>query len=187
MPAHRFDQSFTVAHPPDTVFALFGDVEAVAACLPGAMLTGQPNPDAVEGALQVRIGPIAARFRGRARIFRDEAARTGRILGAGSDAGGRSATQGEIRYRVGPGEPPGTARIDLAVGYTLKGPLAQFGRPGLVRDLAGRLGADFAANLEARLSGAPVPAATGLNPLRLLLTMLTTSLRRRLAAWGRRP
>lgn len=187
VPAHRFDQSFTVAHPPDTVFALFGDVEAVAACLPGAMLTGQPNPDAVEGALQVRIGPIAARFRGRARIFRDEAARTGRILGAGSDAGGRSATQGEIRYRVGPGEPPGTARIDLAVGYTLKGPLAQFGRPGLVRDLAGRLGADFAANLEARLSGAPAPAATGLNPLRLLLTMLTTSLRRRLAAWGRRP
>ena len=65
--------------------------------------------------------------------------------------------------------------------------MAQFGRPGLVRDLAGRLGADFAANLEARLSGAPVPAATGLNPLRLLLTMLTTSLRRRLAAWGRRP
>ncbi|GJD41224.1 2Fe-2S iron-sulfur cluster-binding protein [Methylobacterium bullatum] len=187
VPAHRFDQAFTVAHPPDTVFALFGDVEAVAACLPGAMLTGQPTPDAVEGALQVRIGPIAARFRGRARIFRDEAVRTGRILGAGSDAGGRSATQGEIRYRVGPGEIPGTARIDLAVGYTLQGPLAQFGRPGLVRDLAGRLGADFAANLEARLSGAPVPAATGLNPLRLLLTMLTTSLRRRLAAWGRRP
>ncbi|TXN25871.1 SRPBCC family protein, partial [Methylobacterium sp. WL19] len=187
VPAHRFDQAFTVAHPPDTVFALLGDVEAVAACLPGAMLTGQPTPDAVEGALQVRIGPIAARFRGRARIFRDEAVRTGRILGAGSDAGGRSATQGEIRYRVGPGEIPGTARIDLAVGYTLQGPLAQFGRPGLVRDLAGRLGADFAANLEARLSGAPVPAATGLNPLRLLLTMLTTSLRRRLAAWGRRP
>ncbi|MCJ2081350.1 xanthine dehydrogenase family Fe-S subunit [Methylobacterium sp. J-090] len=189
VPAHRFDQAFTVAHPPDTVFAVFGDVEAVAACLPGAVLTGRPSPEVVEGALQVRIGPIAARFRGRARMFRDEAARSGRILGAGSDAGGRSATQGEIRYRVGPGEAPGTARIDLAVGYTLKGPLAQFGRPGLVRDLAGRLGAAFAANLEARLSGAPAPPAAGLNPLRWLLAALTAPLRRRLAAWGvrRRP
>jgi aerobic carbon-monoxide dehydrogenase small subunit len=185
-PAQRFDQSFSVAHAPEAVFALFGDVEAVAACLPGAVLTGQPSPTEVEGALQVRIGPIAARFRGRARITRDEQARTGRILGAGSDAGGRSATQGEIRYRVGPGETPGTAQVDLAVGYTLKGPLAQFGRPGLVRDLAGRLGAEFAANLEARLSGAPAPKAAGLNPLRLLLAALIAPLRRRLAAWGSR-
>ena len=186
VPAHRFDQAFTVAHPPDAVFALFGDVEAVAACLPGAVLTGRPDPDAVEGALQVRIGPIAARFRGRARITRDEEALTGRILGAGSDAGGRSATQGEIRYRVGPGEAPGTARIDLAVGYTLKGSLAQFGRPGLVRDLAGRLGADFAANLEARLSGAPAPTTAGLNPLRLLLSTLLAPLWRRLSGRGDR-
>ena len=188
VPAHRFDQSFGVAHPPETVFTLFGDVEAMAACLPGAVLTGHPGPDAVEGALQVRIGPISARFRGRARIARDEQAQTGRILGAGSDAGGRSATQGEIRYRVGPGEVPGTARIDLAVGYTLKGPLAQFGRPGLVRDLAGRLGAEFAANLEARLSGTSAPKAAALNPLRLLVAALTASLRRRLSTWsGRRP
>ena len=186
VPAHRFDQAFTVAHPPDAVFALFGDVEAVAACLPGAVLTGRPDPDAVEGALQVRIGPIAARFRGRARITRDEEALTGRILGAGSDAGGRSATQGEIRYRVGPGEALGTARIDLAVGYTLKGPLAQFGRPGLVRDLAGRLGTDFAANLEARLSGAPAPTTAGLNPLRLLLSTLLAPLWRRLSGRGDR-
>lgn len=188
VPAQSFAQSFNVAHPPEAVFALFGDVEAVAACLPGAVLTGRPEPETVEGALQVRIGPIAARFRGRARITRDERTSSGRILGAGSDAGGRSATQGEIRYRVGPGETPGSARVDLEVGYTLKGPLAQFGRPGLVRDLAERLGATFAANLEARLSGAPAPTSPGLNPLRLLFAALAEPLRRRLAAWtGHRP
>jgi carbon-monoxide dehydrogenase small subunit len=80
------------------------------------------------------------------------------------------------------GEEAGTARVDLAIGYTLKGPLAQFGRPGLVRDLAGRLGADFTRNLEARLSGAPAPKTTGLNPLHLLLSTLLAPLRRRLAA-----
>ncbi len=178
VPAHRFEQIVTVAHPPQAVFALLGDVEAVAACLPGAVLTGQPTPDTVEGALQVRIGPIAARFRGRARVTQDPETLTGHILGAGADAGGRSATQGEIRYRVEAGEAPGSARIVLAVGYTLKGPLAQFGRPGLVRDLAGRLGADFAANIGAHLSGGAAPAPVGLNPLRLLLTILAAPLRR---------
>ncbi|WP_375410546.1 2Fe-2S iron-sulfur cluster-binding protein [uncultured Methylobacterium sp.] len=182
-PAHSFDLSFVVAHPPEVVFAVFGDVEAVAACLPGAVLTEPPTSSTVRGALQVRIGPISARFMGQARIERTEAERTGRILGAGSDAGGRSATQGEIRYVVGPAETLGSSRVDLSIGYTLKGPLAQFGRPGLVRDLAGRLGAQFVANLEARLSGAPAPTAAGLNPIRLLLSALLAPLNRRLAGW----
>ncbi|WFT79172.1 SRPBCC family protein [Methylobacterium sp. CB376] len=178
-PAHRFTQTIDLAHPPEAVFALLGDIAAVAACLPGAVLTGRPAPDAVEGGLQVRIGPIAATFRGRALIERDEAARTGRVRGAGSDAGGRSATEGEIRYRVEPGAEPGTARVALEVGYSLTGPLAQFGRPGLVRDLAGRIAAAFARNLDAQLSGAAPPAPAALNPVRLLLGLI----RARLAAW----
>ncbi|GJD96351.1 xanthine dehydrogenase family Fe-S subunit [Methylobacterium iners] len=180
-PAHRFTQAIDLTHPPEAVFALLGDIEAVAACLPGAVLTGHPAPDTVEGGLQVRIGPIAATFRGRARIERDEAALSGRVRGAGSDAGGRSATQGEIRYRVGPGEAPGTAKVALEVGYSLTGPLAQFGRPGLVRDLAGRIAADFSRNLDARLSGTtPIPVS--LNPLRLVLGLA----RARISAWLRR-
>ncbi|MDP4005973.1 2Fe-2S iron-sulfur cluster-binding protein [Methylobacterium sp. NEAU K] len=178
-PAHRFTQALDLAHPPEAVFTLLGDIEAVAACLPGAVLTARPAPDAVEGGLQVRIGPIAATFRGRARIERDEAARSGSVHGAGSDAGGRSATEGQIRYRVESGPTPGTARVELDVGYTLTGPLAQFGRPGLVRDLAGRIAADLVRNLDARLSGAAVPAPAGLNPLHLLLSLI----RARLAAW----
>ncbi|WP_457105344.1 xanthine dehydrogenase family Fe-S subunit [Methylobacterium sp. P5_C11] len=178
-PAQSFTQSLDLAHPPEAVFALLADIEAVAACLPGAVLTGRPAPETVEGGLQVRIGPIAATFRGRARIERDEAALSGRVRGVGADAGGRSATKGEIRYRVGAGPVPGTARLDLDVGYTLTGPLAQFGRPGLVRDLAGRISTAFARNLDARLSGLAAPAPADLNPLRLLLDVV----RARLAAW----
>ncbi|KQS79663.1 carbon monoxide dehydrogenase [Methylobacterium sp. Leaf361] len=178
-PAHGFTQVLDLLHPPEAVFALLGDLAAVAACLPGAVLTARPTPDTVEGGLQVRIGPIAATFRGRARLARDEAARTGAVHGAGTDAGGRSATEGRIRYRVEAGPTPGTARVELDVGYTLTGPLAQFGRPGLVRDLAGRIAAEFTRNLDARLSGVAAPAPAGLNPLRLLLGLA----RARLAAW----
>ncbi len=107
-PAHSFTQILDLGHPPEAVFALLGDIEAVAACLPGAVLTARPSPDTVEGGLQVRIGPISATFRGRARIERDDAEQRGAVHGAGSDAGGRSATEGRIRYRVEPG--PALAR-----------------------------------------------------------------------------
>jgi carbon-monoxide dehydrogenase small subunit len=179
-PANSFEQTFTVAFPADEVFALFGRIEDVASCLPGASITARPSADSVEGAIRVKIGPIAAAFAGTARIVRDEANRSGRIIGAGADAGGRSSTQGVISYRVLDGPAAGTARVELQVGYTLKGALAQFSRPGLVRDLAGRITAQFAANLEARLAGkAPVSSVGGLNPLSLLLAIL----RNRITSW----
>ncbi len=178
-PANRFEQVVALSFPPQAVFGLLADIEAIAACLPGAVLTARPADDTVEGGLQVRIGPIAATFRGRAIIARDEAAMSGHVRGVGRDAGGRSSTEGEIRYRVVPGGTPDTARLILDVGYTLTGPLAQFGRPGLVRDLAGRIAGQFGENLDARLAGRSAPAPAPLNPLRLLLGLV----RARVAAW----
>ncbi len=181
VPAHSFDQTLTLAQPPDAVFAVFSRIPEVAACLPGAFVEAMPTTEQVVGGMRIQIGPIGATFRGAALVTRDEADRSGRIVGAGSDAGGRSATQGEVRYQVRPGAMPGTSEVILSVGYTLKGPLAQFGRPGLVRDIAGRLTADFARNLEALMAGAAPAAATrtGLNPLRLLLALVAA----RLARW----
>lgn len=178
-PANSFAQDFTVGYPADAVFALFGRVEDVASCLPGAFITARPTADSVEGGIRVKIGPIAVAFAGTARITRDETARSGRIIGAGADAGGRSATQGMISYRVRDGLTAGAARVELQVGYTLKGALAQFSRPGLVRDLAARITAQFAANLEAKLAGRAPASSAGLNPLSLLIGML----RSRIASW----
>ena len=49
---------------------------------------------------------------------------------------------------------PGGTRVDLTIRALLVGPLAQFGRSGIVEDLAARITDIFARNLEARLSGA---------------------------------
>ena len=160
IPATVLTQHFSVAHPPEQVFAMFGDIAAVAACLPGASLTAPPKPERVEGAIRVRIGPIAATFLGAARVERNPADMSGRIVGIGNDRRSRSSTQGEIRYRLVPIE-QGT-RVDLSIGYTLTGMLAQVGRPGLVRDLAARLIAEFAGNLDRRLSGtSPADSRSG--------------------------
>jgi carbon-monoxide dehydrogenase small subunit len=181
-PAHVLEQHFDVAHPPDQVFAMLEDIASVAACLPGASLVGQPDPERVEGAIRVKIGPISATFRGAARVERNPADMSGRIVGIGTDQRSRSSTQGEVRYRLKPIGEGAATRVDLSIGYTLKGMLAQVGRPGLVRDLAGRLIAEFAGNLDRRLSGAPLaagPKPADLNGLSLFFGVL----RARLARW----
>jgi carbon-monoxide dehydrogenase small subunit len=105
----------------------------------------------------VKLGPISAEFRGVAQIERDERTHSGRIQGAGSDARSNSATRGDLRYRLAALDERST-RVDVTIGYRLTGMLAQFGRPGLVQDLAARLTAAFAENVEARLSGRAQPA-----------------------------
>ncbi len=171
IPSARLHQRFTLAYPPEKLFALLGDMELVASCLPGASLTGPARPDRVEGEMRVRIGPISAAFRGTARIERDAASLSGRILGGGVDARGRSTARGEITYRVSPGE-AGASVVDLDVGYTLTGLLGQFSRPGLVRDVANRLAADFARNLASRLTGQAPAGAGELNAISLLFGLL---------------
>ena len=151
-PQVEFRQSFVSAHPVEKVWAFFGRVEDVAACLPGASLDGGENDGAVTGKIKVKVGPVSAEFRGVAHITRDDETRRGRILGSGRDARSNSETRGMIAYSVKPDERAAGSRVDVDVGYTLTGMLAQFSRSSLVEDLARRLTAAFAQNLEARLS-----------------------------------
>jgi len=175
-PAKVFKDHFTVAYPPDRVFDMLGDVAQVTACLPGASLTGVPTPERVEGMIRVKLGPISAEFRGAARIERVLENLSGRIVGVGSDQRSRSLTQGEIRYHLVPIEHGAATRVELSIGYSLKGMLAQIARDGLVRDLAARLTADFARNLDRHLSGVPVDATAegsqNLNGVSLLFSLL---------------
>ncbi|MGF6308035.1 carbon-monoxide dehydrogenase small subunit [Bradyrhizobium sp. i1.8.4] len=152
-PDKAFDESFTIAAPIGKVFAMFADIKQVAACLPGVSLTGNPAAEHVEGQIRVKLGPISATFRGAARIERDPDTMSGRIVGTGDDQRSRSSTTGEIRYRLAPIDAGVATRVELSIGYSLQGILAQIARDGLVRDLAARPTADFARNLERQLSG----------------------------------
>jgi aerobic carbon-monoxide dehydrogenase small subunit len=180
VPDKNFDEHFTVAFPPDQVFDLFGDVKRVAACLPGAALTAMPAPDRAEGQISVKLGPISANFRGAVRIERDVATLSGRIIGIGNDQRSRSSTQGDIRYRLLPLDDGASTRIELSIGYSLRGFLAQIAREGLVRDLAKRLTAEFACNLGLSLSGAAPEQPKQLNGLMLAFELLKKGLWRAL-------
>ena len=150
-PQVSFEQNFVLHHPLAKVWDFFGRIEEVATCLPGASIK-EASPQRATGQIRVKLGPIAAEFRGIAQIERDERTHSGRIQGAGSDARTSSATRGDLRYTLVALDEAST-RVDVTIGYRLTGMLAQFGRAGLVQDLAARLTSAFAQNVEARLSG----------------------------------
>jgi carbon-monoxide dehydrogenase small subunit len=150
----RFEESFVIHEPPARVWAIFADIPAVAACLPGAELT-EHDAYSAKGRMITKLGPIVAAFAGSAAIERDDAALRGIIRGAGSDRGTGSRTRGEVTYWLAPeGE---STRVSIVVEYSLQGALAQFSRSSLAQDLGRRLVAEFAANLNARMSGKAVP------------------------------
>jgi carbon-monoxide dehydrogenase small subunit len=176
VPDKNFAEHFTVAFPPDKVFEMFGDLTRVAACLPGAVLTAVPAPDRAEGLISVKLGPISANFRGAVRIERDPATLSGRIIGIGNDQRSRSSTQGDIRYRLLPVDNGTSTRVELSIGYSLRGFLAQIAREGLVRDLAKRLTAEFARNLGSGLSGTLPEHPKSLNGFALAFDLLKEAL-----------
>lgn len=152
-PNIRMSQSFVVRKSIDEVWAAFEDVPGVAACLPGARLSSDVTDDIVEGSFSAKLGPITAQFSGKAKISRDESGYSGVILGGGQDPKAGSRAAGEVDYKlVAHGNDETTVQLEIRA--LIAGPLAQFGRSGIVDDLAKRIVKAFAENLERKLSGA---------------------------------
>jgi len=154
----RFSETVAIKRPPAVVWAALADFPAVAACLPGAELT-EHDGRSVKGRLTVKLGPMTVSFAGSAIVERDDASLTGTAKGAGSDSISRTRTRGELTYRLAPAAGGGETQLAIAVEYDLQGPLAQFSRGSLAQDLGRRILGQFAATLNARLAGAPAPAA----------------------------
>lgn len=148
-------QTLAVNFPRARVWPLLGDVEQVISCMPGASLTKPREGDRIFGQMRVKLGPIAAAFAGEGTLTMDAATHTGVIHGQGTDPKNNSRAKADVTFAVLE-EGSGT-RIDLTVDFTLTGVLAQFSRGAIVQEIANRLTAEFARNLEAKLA-APAPA-----------------------------
>jgi uncharacterized protein len=85
-----------------------------------------------------------------------------------------------LDYRLN--DDAGATRVDIDVDLTLSGPIAQFGRTGLVTETANVLIADFARNLEDRISTSARTADNGAQPARRInvLAVLLEAVRTRI-------
>ncbi|MBV9567482.1 MAG: 2Fe-2S iron-sulfur cluster binding domain-containing protein [Hyphomicrobiales bacterium] len=151
----RLTQSFVLEHPREVVWQLISHPEAVASCMPG-MTLARPLPDGrVTGRMEIALGPIKASFAGEGTVMSFPGEYRQAITGKGGDRKSGSSASGEVAYRLR--EETGAAgasltRVDVELSYSLTGPLAQFSRSNIVRDLVARIGENFAQNLNARLS-----------------------------------
>ncbi|MGO9512768.1 MAG: SRPBCC family protein [Steroidobacteraceae bacterium] len=155
-------QSFKVLFAPDQVWRCFHDIEGIIACLPGAELTAPPSDGRLVLSMTVKLGPIVANFAGQGEMTLNDATRSGRIVGGGSDWKSGSRVKGEASFSLhDESVKTSSTRIDIRVDYSMAGSLAQFSRGGIVRELAERITAQFSDNLRKKLdAGHAEPATT---------------------------
>ena len=174
-------QSFTVARAAPAVWSFFQDVPAVAACLPGAELLQSSDDGAYRGKVAIKLGPFKAAFEGEAKVSSDAAAQSGHVEGRGTDKRGGSHSHMVLDYRLH--DLHGATKVDIDVDLTLSGPIAQFGRTGLITEAANALMAEFARNLEARMSASNTESRDAtVRPQLNALSLIMAAVRARLAA-----
>jgi uncharacterized protein len=156
----KIEHEFTVARPPDRVWEFFQDIPSVAQCLPGAELAGQADDGSYDGKLSVKLGPMAAAFEGKATVTPNAEARTAVIEGKGVDRSGGSRGQVKVSYQI---VPEGTgSKVGIDADVTLSGPVAQFGRTGLVNEMSKRLIGEFVDCLEGKLGAETAAEASSI-------------------------
>jgi carbon-monoxide dehydrogenase small subunit len=149
----KLTQTITVNYPREDVWRYMADIEKVATCMPGVVLDGPPQEGHIDGRMLVKLGPISADLAGEADVTRFEDEWRGVIEGKGRDTRSASLASGRVEYQLTEVDDGAATQMAVSIAYSLAGPLAQFSRGAIVRDLVSRLACAFAQNLEARLSG----------------------------------
>ncbi|MBN9022843.1 MAG: SRPBCC family protein, partial [Rhizobiales bacterium] len=137
----QLKQDFLINRPVDEVWAFFHDIPALAECLPGAEYLGPTDDGRHSGRLTSKIGPFQASFAGEAEVRYDEAARTIALDGKGVDKKGNS--RGKMTMVCKVGSAPGGTAVTAESDVQLSGAIAQFGRTGIITEVANVLVADF--------------------------------------------
>ena len=162
----RLHREVSIQAPPDDVWRILSDIPAIASCVPGAEVEQPITGNEVRGQMSVAIGPMRANFGGSADVQLDDAAKSGRIVGRGNDRTSRSNLDGALEFKL-TSDSNARSQLDLDIVYRLRGPLAQFGRPAIVEEIADRLLQTTARNLEAKATGQAAAAASD-KPIGLL-------------------
>ncbi|WP_233257703.1 SRPBCC family protein [Micromonospora sp. S4605] len=123
--------------------------DLVAPCLPGAQLTGVDG-DVYRGKVKVKVGPVVSEFAGTARfVEKDETRYRGVIDAKGRDARSAGNASALVTAQL---RPDGDRTLTIVdTDLKISGKLAQFGS-GMIKEVSGKLLAQFVANLEARLA-----------------------------------
>lgn len=154
----KLERRVAINAPTDKVWQVLSNIESIAECVPGGSVT-KVDGSVVEGLMTVALGPMRASFQGAANVAFNPATHSGKLIGRGGDRLTRSNVDGEMTFQLHETS-AGQSELELDIQYQLKGPLAQFGRPAIVSEVADRILADTAANIAAKATGTEQASST---------------------------
>ena len=148
---------FAVPVPADQAWTLLIDVEKIAPCLPGAVVTSVDG-DTFEGGMKIKVGPISKTLEGEGELTeKDEAARRAVLHAKGRDAKGNGGAQATVTATL---HENGTGTdVHVVTDLNITGKAAQFGG-GVVKDISNRMLGQFADNLSQLIQSDGAGAAT---------------------------
>jgi carbon monoxide dehydrogenase subunit G len=153
----KIDNEFTVGVPIDRAWAVLTDLEGIAPCMPGAVLTGVEG-DVYSGKVKIKVGPITSEYAGTARFTeRDELNHRAVIDASGRDVRGAGNAAAAITAQL---RAEGSSTV-VSVDTDLKisGKIAQFGS-GMIKEVSTKLLGQFVDCLEGKLAAdVPAPSA----------------------------
>jgi uncharacterized protein len=180
----KIHQEFVLQLPLSDLWDFFHDVPAVASCLPGAEYLGEKEGGVYLGRMSSKVGPFQAKFDGEATVTYHDATSAIGLEAKGIDKKGGSRGKMTMDCQLAPAGDGTKIAVDADV--QLSGAIAQFGRTGIIQEIATVLVQDFVRNVEARFAaknaavqsgGAaaappPVAAAAPISGTRLLVLSL---------------
>ncbi len=144
----EIEQGFTIKAPIGEVWSFLTDPHRVAACLPGAAITGQED-QTYTGTMNIKVGPVMSSYKGKMQFSRlDRDTWTAEIKASGHDVRGKGGADMKMtsQLRDGAGGTEVTVKSEVAV----IGILAQFGR-GMIQDVSDQLFQQFTAAMRTEL------------------------------------
>jgi carbon monoxide dehydrogenase subunit G len=166
--ALEISKRFVVKASPASTWEFLTDPTRVARCLPGAQITNKVDDQTYAGTITVKVGPVAATYKGTMKFERlDAAARTATIAAAGQDVRGKGGADMRMTSQLVE-RAPGETEVQITSQVNVMGILAQFGR-GMIQDVSDQMFDKFVAAARGELepSNSPAPAvaaATGQAP-----------------------
>lgn len=163
----QIDKTFPIASSPEIAWEFLQNIEAVAACMPGAKLTERIDDNHHKGTISVKVGPATMSFRGDVEVQdSDQATRSLRLLGKGTDSTGSSGASMNLLARIDAAQ-GGLCELVGSSEVSMSGKAASFGGR-MMNTVADKILQQFADNFAAEVAalqaqrsgsaGAPVTA-----------------------------
>ena len=181
--AIEISKSFMVKASPEAAWNFLTDPVRVARCLPGAAITNQVDERTHAGTITVKVGPVAATYKGTMQFERlDPQARTAEIVASGQDMRGKGGAQLRMTSALVE-RAPGETEVTITSHVNVMGLLAQLGR-GMIQDVSDQMFATFVTAARAELERPETstnPTTGSLDPPVEVLSLGSTMVAR--AAW----